>query len=40
MQALVPKTSVANADRAGIVWVNTCWLVSPIVPFGGNGYTI
>ena len=25
--------------RAGVVWVNTYRAVSPIVPFGGNGYT-
>ncbi|MGB8313897.1 MAG: aldehyde dehydrogenase [Aestuariivirga sp.] len=25
--------------KAGVVWVNTYRAVSPIVPFGGNGYT-
>ena len=38
MRALVPKASAA--DTAGIVWVNACWLVSPVVPFGGSGYTV
>jgi acyl-CoA reductase-like NAD-dependent aldehyde dehydrogenase len=30
---------LAKKIRAGVVWVNTYRAVSPIVPFGGNGYT-
>jgi acyl-CoA reductase-like NAD-dependent aldehyde dehydrogenase len=30
---------LARKIRAGVVWVNTYRAVSPIVPFGGNGYT-
>ena len=38
-QNLARAHRLAKAVRAGVVWVNTYRAVSPVAPFGGNGFT-
>jgi len=38
-QNLARAHRLAKAVKAGVVWVNTYRAVSPVAPFGGNGFT-